>query len=185
MPFRKACLAGLSVSIIATFVAVSSANAQWIFKKDEKAFGEIEAVAMAVGDSSIVFVSCNSEGLKVSLATPEDWTDSSSAMNLLGPKIIISIDGAAPTRFDVELGKNNLGKLLASTDDEEVVKRAAAMIASAKKRIDIGLELVGKKFHASKLSAAGATKKIKSVLDTCAQQAEPDADNEKKTPDTM
>lgn len=189
MQLRRACLVGISVSALAMFVAVSSASAQWVYKKEEKAFGEMEAVAMAIGSSSIAFVICNSEGLKVSLATPEEWTNSSSAMNILEPKIIISIDGSAPTRFETELGKNGADKIVAEIQDDETVKRAAAMIASARKRIDIGLELAGKRFHASKLSAAGATKKIQSVIDTCAKQAEPepepDADDEKKSSDEM
>ncbi|CAA2142576.1 hypothetical protein [Hyphomicrobium sp. ghe19] len=184
MSYREAFLGLASLSAVAMLAGVSSAAAEWIYKKEEKAFGETEAMAMAIGDASVAFVTCNNDGLKISLATPEDWTDGASAMNLLAPKIIVSIDGAPPTRFDAELRENTLHKILAEFDDEETVKRAAAMIASARKRIDIGLELAGKRFHASKLSAVGATKKIQSVLDTCAQQASPDADNEKKTPDT-
>lgn len=184
MSYRKAFLALASLSAVAMLAGVSSAAAEWIYKKEEKAFGETEAMAMAVGDASVAFVICNNDGLKISLATPEDWSNNATSMNLLGPKLIISVDGAAPTRFDAKVSENNLHKILAVTDDEETAKRAAAMIASAKKRIDIGLELLGERYHASKLSAVGATKKIQSVLDTCTQQASPDADNEKKTPDT-
>lgn len=183
MRFQKAFWAFASVSTIVTLITVSSAAAEWIYKKEEKAFGETEAIAMAIGDSSVAFVICNSDGLKVTLATPEDWTNSASAMNLLAPKIIISVDGAAPARFDTELGENAAHKIVAEIQEDETVKQAAAMIISAKKRIDIGLELAGKKFHASRLSAVGATKKIKSVLDTCAQNAGPASGDEKKDPD--
>jgi len=141
-------------------------------------------VAMSIGDSSIVFFRCNSDGLQFSLATPEDWGDSSDTINKLGPQIIVSIDGAAPVRFDIQISENQAHKILAGTDDAETVRRAAGVVASAKKRIDIGLEFLGKRYHASKLSAAGATKKIQAVLDTCAQQAGPNEENEKESPDS-
>lgn len=165
----------LALSIFC-FVSVSSANAEWIYKKDDKAFGETEAIALAMGESSIAFISCNSEGLKMSLATPEDYSDGGASLNLLSPKIIISVDGAKPMRFETSLEENGLHKVVAVTDDEDVAREAAGQIAAARKRIDIGVELAGKKFHTSKLSAVGA-KKIKTVLDLCAPKDKPDDNN--------
>lgn len=167
--FAKSLLAFLSLC----FVSMSSANAEWIYKKEDKTFGETEAIAMAMGASSIAFISCNSEGLKLSLATPEDYADGGASVNLLSPKIIISVDGAKPVRFEKSLEENGLHKIVAVTDDEDVAREAATQIAAARKRIDIGVELAGKKFHTSKLSVVGA-KRIKSVLDLCAPKAKSD-----------
>jgi hypothetical protein len=155
--------------IISSGLTISSANAEWIYKKENKAFGETQAIAMAVGDSSVAFVSCDGDGLKISVATPEDWSDSTSSLNLLSPKIIIAIDGQKPASFDTTLNENGLHKIVAITDEEDVVREAASQISTARKRVDIGVELAGKKFYASRLSAVGA-KKIKNVLATCAKK---------------
>lgn len=182
MQFGSRAKTGLAAVSVFCFASVSSADAEWIYKKEEKAFGETEAIAMAMGESSIVFISCNSEGLKLSLAKPEDYSSGGSALNLLSPKIIVSVDGAKPVRFETSLEENGLHKVVAVTDDEDVAREAATQIAAARKRIDIGVELAGKKFHTSKLSAIGA-KKIKAVLDLCAPKAMPgdgsDDDNKK------
>jgi hypothetical protein len=171
----------LAAASISCFLAASSAYAEWIYKKEDKAFGETEATAMAIGGSSIVFISCDSEGLKMSLATPEDWTAGGASLNLLSPKIIISVDGAKPAHFETTLEENGLHKVIAVTDDEDVVREAASQIAAARKRIDIGVEFAGKKFHTSRLSAIGA-KKIKAVLDLCAPKAKPDEDKDDGAP---
>ncbi|ADJ24633.1 hypothetical protein Hden_2837 [Hyphomicrobium denitrificans ATCC 51888] len=149
---------GLAAVSVFCFASVSSADAEWIYKKEEKAFGETEAIAMAMGESSIVFISCSSEGLKLSLATPEDYSSGGSTLNLLSPKIIVSVDGAKPVRFETSLEENGLHKVVAVTDDEDIAREAATQIAAARKRIDIGVELAGKKFHTSKLSAVGVKK---------------------------
>lgn len=72
MSYREAFLGLASLSAVAMLAGVSSAAAEWIYKKEEKAFGETEAMAMAIGDASVAFVTCNNDGLKISLATPED-----------------------------------------------------------------------------------------------------------------
>jgi hypothetical protein len=164
-------------------LGVQSAAAEWIYNKEEKAFGETQAMAMSIGDASIAFVTCKGDGLSVSLATPEDWTDAGAAMNLLQPKLIVSIDGQKPDRYDIRLNENTVHKIIGATQDEDVARRAAEKMAEARKRIDIGLELAGERYHASKLSAAGATKKIQAVLEACPEQKKADDDTDKDAPD--
>lgn len=143
----------------------------WIFKNEDKAFGEKTATAIAVGDASVLFVQCDTGELSINLATPEDWEAGSSSMNLLSPKIILATDGAEPVRYESKLGENGLHKLLATVEDEDSVRQATALIVAAKKKIEIGIEIGGKRFHASKISAAGATKKVQAVLNECAPEA--------------
>ena len=141
---------------------------EWIFKKEDKAFGDVDATAMAIGDESIVFVRCSSAELSVSIATPENWKDSSSAMNELGPKLIMAVDGSEPFKYGATLGENGAHKFLASIEEQDSVREAIEKMIAAKKKIEIGIELGGKRFYASKLSAVGASKKLQAVLDTCA-----------------
>lgn len=159
------------------------AAAEWIYSKEEKAFGETQAVAMSIGDASIAFVTCNGDGLSVSLATPEDWTVSGASMNLLEPKLIVSIDGQKPEHYDIRLNENTVHKIIGSTQDEDIARQAAEKMAAARKRIDIGLELGGERYHASKLSAAGATTKIRAVLSACPAKSKSDNDEPAQTPD--
>lgn len=144
---------------------------EWIFKKEDKAFGDVDATAMAIGDTSIAFVRCSGGELSVAVATPEDWKESSSAMNALGPKLIMAIDGSEPFTYTATLGENGAHKFLASIEEEASTREAIEKMIAAKKKIEIGIEIGGKRFYASKLSAAGASKKFQAVLDTCASKA--------------
>ena len=174
----QAAIASLIAAAVICGWNVGPTHAEWLFKKEDKAFGEIEATAMAVGDASIVFIQCSNGELSINLATPEDWKESSAAMNVLSPKLIMALDGAEPVRFDISLGENGLHKLLAKVDDPSMAKEAAERIAAGKKKLEIGIEFGGKKFHASKIPMAGATKKIQSVLNECSNAA--DKNDEKK-----
>lgn len=158
-------------AMVSTSCVVVPQNAEagdWIYKKEDKAFGGLEATAMGVGDASVVIAKCDDGEMSIGLATPEDWKDDNSQMNLLSPKIIMAIDGSEPFSYETTLGENRLHKLLATTDDQDDAKQAIEKMVAAKKKIEIGIELGGKKYHASKISAAGASKKLQSVLDTCA-----------------
>lgn len=180
----KIAIRNLAVAIVlfASCVSLSrTAEAgDWIYKKEEKAFGAIDATAMAVGDESVAFVRCDDGELGVSLATPEDWKDSSAGMNALSPQIIMAVDGSEPFKYAATLGENGMHKFLASIEDEALAKEAVQKMIAAKKKIEIGIEIGGKRFYASKLSAAGASKKLQSVLDTCASKEEAEAKSDEK-----
>ena len=182
MRWNWARLVALGVFATSSILLANSSNAsEWMYKKEDKAFGETQATAMAIGDASVVFVQCSNGELSLNLATPEDWKDDSEAMNLMVPKIIMATDGSEPIRYDVVLGENGLHKLLAKVEDAGSSREAAAKIVEAKKKLEIGIEVGGKRFHASKISAAGASKKIQSVLDECGskQKAESKPDEKK------
>lgn len=176
---RNLALAAV-VSVYCIFIPQTTEAGDWIYKKEEKAFGGLEATAMGVGNASIAIIKCDDGEMSVGLATPEDWKDDNSQMNLLSPKIVMAIDGSEPFSYDTTLGENGLHKLLATTDDQEDAKQAIEKMVAAKKKIEIGIELGGKKYHASKISAAGASKKLQSILDTCATKDKAEGKTDEK-----
>lgn len=165
-------IAQILCGLVAGILGIEGAQAaEWIYKKEDKAFGDLQATAMAVGDESVVFIHCEDGLFSVNLATPEDWDDDKSpAMNLLGPKIILAIDGGAPESYGATFTENRMHKILVKIDDLAEARKAADGMRGAKKKIEIGVELTDKRFYASKISTSGAAKKIALVLEACVEK---------------
>ena len=140
---------------------------------------------MAVGSNSVLLISCEDDELSVIIGTPEEYDDTTSpALSLVGPQAIIAIDGGAVQKFDASIMKNGLGKMSAEVadGDQPTIREIVKKLFAAKKNVAFGLEVGGKKYHASKVSSG--SKKIQSVLSACAEKSEPEKAKPSEDPET-
>lgn len=99
--------------------------------------------------------------------TPEKVDDGLTGLvNLISPKLVVIIDDLPPKSLEATLSQSDEDRLIVLSDDALVSELASALMA-ARRRIAVGVEAAGQKFHKTQFGVSGTKRAVGSVVNGC------------------
>ena len=155
-----------SVIVVAASLVSSSAFGQWVYQKQESAFGDNTThFALTAKDSYIFGLRCGSDEMLTLFVTPESLTpDDAEKFSVVPMLLLIRVD--SNDVFSLEATPESIeGKMRLSANSEHELTR---QIQDARKRVAVAVSIAGKRFHEVSFNVRGSTDAAKKLLAACA-----------------
>lgn len=162
---------GLCIAL-GLMLALSPANAQWVYDGMESDFGGDGLHTVITADESYgLAIRCQGENLDLIYVTPEQ-IDSALLESMSIVVLKIRVDKgeifALGTKPEIFGGGSSLGFR------SEIPERLVNQIAAAKSRVSVVVQVVASKFHEHRFGVSGSSRAIQNLKEKCAlfKQAE-------------